>query len=118
MSVKDLKKCVSVYPHVEGDVKDKSEYHISTEFVVEYHASKENAAFGYENVIKLLAGAYKDYYIDTYTDKFNPDNIEDKPDFENAEYMDIVSYFDVKSGINSELSLRNGGKKSELCNEE
>lgn len=97
VSVKDLKKCVSVYPHVEGDVKDKSEYHISTEFVVEYHASKKTQHLDTENVIKLLAGAYKDYYIDTYTDKFNPDNIEDKPDFENAEYMDIVSYFDVKA---------------------
>ena len=40
VTVKQLKNCLCVYPYVQGDVNDKSNYHISTEFIVEYHASK------------------------------------------------------------------------------
>lgn len=97
VSVADLKKCVWVYPHVQGDVNNESEYHISTEFVVEYHASKETQHLDAENVIKLITSAYKDYYVENYTDNFNPDLIEEKPDFANMEYMDTVSYFDKRA---------------------
>ena len=39
VTTKQLKDCLKVYPCVEGNVDDKSQYHISTEFVVEYQAS-------------------------------------------------------------------------------
>lgn len=97
VTVKELKKCLSVYPHVQGDVQDKTKYHISTEFIVEYHASKDTQHLDAENVIKLVSSAYKEYYIEKYTDNFSLDTSNKKPDYNKMEYMDIVSYFDKET---------------------
>ena len=95
VTVKQLKNCLVVYPCVQGGVLDESQYHISTEFAVEYHASKDTAHLDSENVIKLVTSAYKEYYIEKYTDNFSLDL--EKPDFTQMEYMDIVSYFDKET---------------------
>lgn len=97
VSVKQLKKCLSVYPYVQGDVNDKSNYHISTEFVVEYNASKQTEHLNAENVIVLITSAYKEYYIEKYTDNFSLTEQEEKPDFSKMEYMDIVTYFNKET---------------------
>ena len=95
VTVKQLKDCLVVYPCVQGGVDDETKYHISTEFGVEYHASKHTSHLDSENVIKLITGAYKEYYIEKYTDNFSLD--AEKPDFDEMEYMDIVSYFDKEA---------------------
>ena len=95
VTVKQLKNCLTVYPCVQGGVGDESQYHISTEFAVEYHASKDTDHLDSENVIKLITSAYKEYYIEKYTDNFHLD--PEKPDFSEMEYMDIVSYLDKET---------------------
>ncbi len=95
VTVKQLKNCLVVYPCVQGGVGDESEYHISTEFAVEYHASKDTDHLDSDNVINLITSAYKEYYIEKYTDNFKLD--EEKPDFSKMEYMDIVSYLDKET---------------------
>ncbi|MBQ2615103.1 MAG: hypothetical protein IJB80_07265 [Clostridia bacterium] len=95
VTVKQLKQCLSVYPCVQGGVDDESKYHISTEFAVEYHASKYTDHLDSENVIKLITAAYKEYYIEKYTDNFML--ATEKPEFANMEYMDIVSYFEKET---------------------
>lgn len=95
VTVKELKDCLVVYPCVQGGVGNESEYLISTEFGVEYHASKDTAHLDSENVILLITAAYKEYYIENYTDNFKLDPV--KPDFSQMEYMDIVSYLDKES---------------------
>ena len=95
VGVKQLKDCLVVYPCVQGGVDDKSQYHISTEYAVEYHASKDTDHLDSENVIKLITSAYKEYYIERYTDNFKLD--PEKPDFQSMEYMDIVAYFQKES---------------------
>ncbi len=95
VSVKQLKNCLSVYPCVQGGVGDESEYHISTEFVVDYYASKDTAHLDSYNVINLITSAYKEYYIENYTDNFKLET--QKPDFSKMEYMDIVSYLDKET---------------------
>ena len=97
VTVKQLKNCLCVYPYVQGDVNDKSNYHISTEFVVEYHASKYTDHLDAENVIALITSAYKEYYIEKYTDNFSLTSKEDKPDYSVMEYMDIVTYFNKET---------------------
>ena len=97
VTVKQLKNCLSVYPYIQGDVNDKANYHISTEFVVEYHASKHTEHLSAENVIALIASAYKEYYIEKYTDNFSLTEQEEKPDFSQMEYMDIVTYFNKET---------------------
>ena len=95
VTVKQLKNCLAVYPCVQGGVGDESQYHISTEFAVEYYASKDTAHLDSANVINLITSAYKEYYIEKYTDNFRLE--PEKPDFSKMEYMDIVSYFDKES---------------------
>lgn len=95
VTVKELKDCLVVYPCVQGGVADGSQYLISTEFAVEYHASKETAHLDSDNVINLITAAYKEYYIEKYTDNFKLD--AEKPDFEQMEYMDVVAYLDKET---------------------
>ncbi|MBE7044074.1 MAG: hypothetical protein E7397_00965 [Ruminococcaceae bacterium] len=95
VTTKQLKNCLYVYPCVQGGVGDETQYHISTEFAVGYHASKDTAHLDSENVIKLITSAYKEYYIEKYTDNFSLDS--EKPDFSKMEYMDIVLYFDKEA---------------------
>lgn len=95
VTVKQLKNCLVVYPCVQGGVGDETQYHISTEFAVEYHASKDTDHLDSENVIKLITSAYKEYYIEKYTDNFKLD--PEKPDFSKMEYMDIVSYLGMEA---------------------
>lgn len=97
VTVKQLKNCLCVYPYIQGDVNDKSNYHISTEFIVEYHASKHTDHLDAENVITLITSAYKEYYIEKYTDNFSLTSKEDKPDYSTMEYMDIVTYFNKET---------------------
>lgn len=97
VTVEELKSCLSVYPYVQGDVDDESNYHISTEFVVEYIASKHTDHLDSENVIKLVTAAYKDYYIEKYTDNFSLTSLSDQPDYAEMEYMDIVAYLNKKT---------------------
>ena len=92
VTVEELQECLSVYPYVQGDVKDESDYHISTEFIVEYKASKHTDHLNSENVITLVTSAYKDYYIEKYTDNFSLSGQSDKPDYAEMEYMDVVTY--------------------------
>lgn len=97
VSVKDLKNCLTVSPSVQGDVSDKSSYHISSEYLVTYKASKKTDHLDAENVIKLVTIAYKEYYIERYTDNYFPSILSDKTDYSSMEYMDIVSYFDKEA---------------------
>ena len=95
VTVKQLKDCLTVAPYVQGGVSDETKYHISTEFIVTYQASKHTDHLDSENVINLISTAYKEYYIEKYTDSFKLD--DEKPDFETMEYMDIVAYLEKES---------------------
>ena len=111
VTVKQLKSCLSVYPSVQGDVNDKANYHISTEFTVEYRASKHTQHLDAENVIQLITSAYKEYYIENYTDNFALRIQKEKPDYSTMEYMDIVSYFnkETNSILNYLYGMANKG---------
>lgn len=95
VTVKQLKECLSVYPCVQGGVDNESKYHISTEFAVEYNASKDTEHLDSENVLKLITSAYKEFYIDKYTERFSLGS--EKPNFEEMEYMDLVMYLDKEA---------------------
>lgn len=117
VTVKQLKKCLSVYPYVQGDVNDKANYHISTEFVVEYHASEDTQHLNAENVVMLITSAYKEYYIEKYTDNFTLTEQEEKPDYSTMEYMDIVSYLDKETTSLLNYLYGMAGKSSSFVTE-
>lgn len=97
VSVKDLQESLSVKPYVQGDAFDEYQYHISTEFLVEYKATKRTQHLNADNVIKLLTSAYKEYYIEKFTYNFSLDTIDEKPDYSKMEYMDIVAYLNKEA---------------------
>ena len=97
VTVSQLKDCLSVYPYIQGDVNNKSNYHISTEFVVEYNASRKTQHLDAENVVALITSAYKEYYIERYTDNYSFINKKEKPDYSTMEYMDIVTYLEKET---------------------
>lgn len=97
VSVKDLQESLSVKPYVQGDAFDEGKYHISTEFLVEYKATKHTQHLNSENVIKLLTSAYKEYYIEKFTYNFSLDTIDEKPDYSKMEYMDVVAYLNKEA---------------------
>lgn len=97
VTVSDLKKCISVYPYVQGGVGKKSDYHISTEYVISYYASKKTCHLNAENVIKLVATAYKEYYTSRYTDSYKMNILGEDTDLYGMEYMDVVAYFNKET---------------------
>ena len=97
VSVKELQECLSVKPYVQGDAFDENKYHISTDFLIEYKATKHTQHLNAENVIKLITSAYKEYYIEKYTYNFNLDLIDEKPDYSKMEYMDVVSHLSKRA---------------------
>jgi hypothetical protein len=97
VTVAELKECLSVYPYVQGDVDDETNYHISTEFIVEYNATKHTSHLDSKNVIAMITGAYKEYYIEKYTDNFSLAGGAEKPDYSEMEYMDIVAYLNKEA---------------------
>ena len=97
VSVKDLQESLSVKPYVQGDAFDEYQYHISTEFLVEYKATKHTQHLNADNVIKLLTSAYKEYYIEKFTYNFSLDTIDEKPDYSKMEYMDVVAYLNKEA---------------------
>ncbi len=94
VSVKDLKKCLSVYPNVEGDTSSEDEYHISTEFVLKYKANAKTGGLNSTNVVKLIGNAYKEFYIDKYADDFSVMDftVEDMEAANEGDYADIIAY--------------------------
>ena len=97
VTVQQLKDCLSVYPYVQGDVNHESNYHISTEFIVEYCASRHTDHLDAGDVIALITTAYKEYYIEKYTDNFSIASGSEKPDYSKMEYMDVVAYLNKEA---------------------
>lgn len=91
VTVSELKNCLRVYPLVDGNSYNEKEYHISTEFGVDFVKNKSTSHLDPYEVVNLIGYAYKDYYIDKYAADFrilNMDTEEDE-DFDAIDYMDI-----------------------------
>ena len=95
VTVDQLRRCLTVEPLVEGSSHSETEYHIATEFQVTYHADGNTFHLDSENVVGLIANAYKNFYIDTYTDNFSVLDLSlESEDMEDLDYLDIVSYLE------------------------
>lgn len=99
VTIGQLRNCLKVEPVVQGNSDDESDYHIATEFVVTFEADKNTAHLDAENLVLLIANAYKDFYIDTYADNFSVLNLD--KDFEQTvkdmDYLDIVNYLSTQA---------------------
>lgn len=89
----DLRACLSIAPLVEGGSSSEEEYHIATEFLVSYEADDNTAHLDAENVLKLIASAYKFFYIDHYANNFSVLDMDlDAEALEGLDYLDTVTY--------------------------
>ena len=117
VNAKQLQESLTVKPYVQGDAFDESKYHISTEFLVEYKATKYTQHLNAENVINLLTNAYKEFYIEKYTENFSLDTLNEKPDYSKMEYMDIVSYLSKETTTISNYLYGMADKSSSFVTE-
>lgn len=101
VTVRDLKKCLSVEPTVQGNSLSEAGYHISTEFRITYTANKNTAGLDAGNVVQLVGDAFKEFYISKYADDFSVMNFTAEKDDEagRSDYLDIVTYLQKQSQI-------------------
>lgn len=99
VSAEDLKKCLSVEPVVQGNSYDENQYHISTEFFLNYTESKKTQHLDADTVVQLISDAYKEFYIEKYADNFEVLKIKIDPekDFADMDYMDTASWLSNKA---------------------
>ena len=101
VTVKDLKKCLSVYPTVQGNSYSEDGYHISTEFTVQYTASRRTKKLDAKNVVQMIGAAYKEFYIDKYGDDFSALDfkLEDMSAVNESDYPDIIEYLQDQAAV-------------------
>lgn len=93
-----LQDCLTVEPLVQGNSYSEDTYHIATEFLVTYQADRHTAHLDAENVMLLIANAYREFYIDQYADNFSVLNLElDQSKLEQLDYLDIVAYLEKQA---------------------
>ena len=114
VTAKDLKKCLTVYPKVQGSSYSEDDYHIATEFVIEYTASKKTSKLDAENVVKLIGEAYKEFYIDKYADDFSVMKFDEKSmaDANENDYPDIIEYLQKQASCISNYMYGLAAKNS------
>ena len=93
-----LENCLTVEPVVQGNSYDENAYHIATEFLVTYEADRHTAHLDAENVVLLVANAYREFYIEQYADEFSVLDLKlDSSVFEKLDYLDIVGYLEQQA---------------------
>lgn len=93
----DLKRCFSVVPLNQGNAYSKDNYHISTEFRVEYQAGKKTKKYDTGTVVQLLCNSYRDYYFDNYVNDFQFDMSDLDAALDELDYIDIAALLSDKA---------------------
>lgn len=96
VSVSALKQSLSLVPSVQGTTDNEYNYRVSTEFKLSYNATQALADLNADTVLQVVMQAYKEWYYDTYVDKFSllALDFEDINDFD---YLEICDYLDKKA---------------------
>ena len=89
-----LVSSLSVGPTVQGDSSYEEGYHIATEFYLHFQANDKTEHLDAGNVVQLVAEAYKELYIEKYTDSFSALDtlIHEEMDLQNMDYLDIAEH--------------------------
>ena len=99
VTVDQLRACLTIEPLVQGSSYSEEDYHIATEFRVTYQADGNTSHLDAENVVRLIANAYRAFYIDTYADNFSVMDLDlEAEDMEGLDYLDVVTYLENQAG--------------------
>lgn len=101
VTVEQLKETLTVYPTVSGSATDKTMYHVSTEFQIDYMPSKDTYHIDGEKFLPLLSDCYREFLIDSYADRLDTIsvNINPEEDFKDLGYFNICSYLSMEAEI-------------------
>ena len=101
ITVDELKETLAVYPTVSGSATDKTMYHVSTEFQIDYIPSKNTYHIDGEKFLPLLSDCYREFFIDSYADNLDTISVNIKPeeDFKDLGYFDICNYLSMEAEI-------------------
>ena len=101
VTAKQLKKTLDVYPTVSGSAVDKTRYHVSTEFRIDYIPTKDTYHIDGYNFLPLLSECYREFLIDNYADNLDTIavNINPEEDFKDLGYFDICNYLSMEAEI-------------------
>lgn len=97
ITVGDLKNCFGVSPLIQGNSYSKEHYHVSTEFVVYYYASRKTGKYSSDTMMQLLCNSYRDYYFDKYVNDFDISLDNFYAETEDLDYMDAVTLLQKKA---------------------
>lgn len=94
VTASQLASSLSVGPTVQGDSGYEAGYHIATEFFLHFQANEKTKHLDARNVVQLVADAYKEFYIEKYTDQFSSLDalINHEIDLQGMDYLDISEY--------------------------
>lgn len=101
VTVDQLKETLMVYPTVSGSAADKTMYHVSTEFQIDYMPSKDTYHIEGEKFLPLLSACYREFLIDRYADNLDTISVHIDPaeDFKDLGYFDICNYLSMEAQI-------------------
>lgn len=108
ITAKQLKKTLDVYPTVSGSAVDKTRYHVSTEFRIDYIPTKDTYHIDGNKFLPLLAECYREFLIDNYADNLDTIAVDINPDkdFKDLGYFDICNYLSMEAEILENHMLR------------
>ncbi len=97
VSVKDLEKTLRITPLVEGSSDSEEDYHISTQYMLEYEGSAATAGIDGDLITQLTLEAYKEWFINEFS--LNTSLLEvGFEDIRQLDYLDIYRYIYWKTG--------------------
>lgn len=108
-TVDSLRRCLELEPVdnstavitlPDDDTTDiSSNYSIQTGYRIKYDASKADSKIDAQTVADVVAGAYSDYFTNTYLDKYPLLEIseEELGEVDTLDYLDALNYFETKS---------------------
>ncbi len=116
----DLKKTLRVVPVVQAENIEDQEYYISTQFRLMYEASRDTRHLDGRLVVQMVAEAYKEYFIETYSDNISILNLDFEKYNEN-DYLDIVQCLTMTANeigqYMTEMSYEEPAFQSSVSNE-
>ena len=91
-----LKEVLEIVPLEYSDTGD--DYHVSTEYSVQYHANKEAADLDGRVLVQQFCEAYREWFIEQYSMNIESLNV-DYEMIEQEDYLDICDYLSASASF-------------------
>lgn len=96
LTVDQLKASLSISSPVQGDSNSKDHYFISTQYRLNYNATKATASLNAETVLTLVGTSYKNWFINKFAEN-DQVFLTDLVDYTGKDYLDICDYLSAKA---------------------